>query len=206
MDVIRLFLNSKSIRSSRRRTNLKVNYTSQIPILDETNNSNNQVLVDMEDNQSTSSDKLSHESLKSFLSIQLSSTSVFSNHSLIHSDLDTCSGFSTPIIDNTNDRLIVAPNVFELVSNARSFTNIYLSKHRQSSIRNLYRQQHKQSILSSPRSIHYTYPSSLTIRRTKSNRFPDRIRKHSVKIRSKTEKLERKNIQVNNYFHLYILI
>jgi len=105
-------------------------------------------------------------------------------------ELETCSGISPPDAKDA----IIAASASESVSNAFSFSNSRSSK-RRSSIASRKRRQRRRSsvpeqhiqLLSSP------------MRRTKSYRYPERIRKHSLKAIHGTEKLSKRTTQVNTY-------
>ncbi|CAF4262233.1 unnamed protein product [Rotaria socialis] len=101
-----------AITSRKKKPWYNLNVDKKILKSDETSNSDGHFPIDTEYNQSSSSDKFSCEALKSFLSIQSSSTSVVCLSELVHSELETCSGFSTPLTENRKDTL-VAYNVFE---------------------------------------------------------------------------------------------
>ncbi|CAF4312529.1 unnamed protein product, partial [Rotaria sordida] len=68
MDTVRLFFNTKSFRRSNRKLSLSGKYSQTILKPDEVNSSNNNLSMDTEDNQSSSSDKICSETIKSFLS------------------------------------------------------------------------------------------------------------------------------------------
>ncbi|CAF3752025.1 unnamed protein product [Rotaria sp. Silwood1] len=199
MDTVRLFFQSKSFRQSKRKLSLKSQYSQTILKPDTINNSNNNLSIDTDDTQSSSSDKLSREIIKSFLSTHPSSTSILSNSPLIYFELESCSGCATPLLSDPTKDALVASNVSELVSNVREFTNMYSSKRRRylkinNNNNNNKRRQRRVSSCHN-RNIHHTSLLQSSLRRTQSNRYPDRIRKHPMKIKSTTEKLTRRYSQ-----------
>ncbi|CAF5019478.1 unnamed protein product, partial [Rotaria sp. Silwood1] len=186
MDTVRLFFQSKSFRQSKRKLSLKSQYSQTILKPDTINNSNNNLSIDTDDTQSSSSDKLSREIIKSFLSTHPSSTSILSNSPLIYFELESCSGCATPLLSDPTKDALVASNVSELVSNVREFTNMYSSKRRRylkinNNNNNNKRRQRRVSSCHN-RNIHHTSLLQSSLRRTQSNRYPDRIRKHPMKI------------------------
>ncbi|CAF3759864.1 unnamed protein product [Rotaria sordida] len=194
MDTVRLFFNTKSFRRSNRKLSLSGKYSQTILKPDEVNSSNNNLSMDTEDNQSSSSDKICSETIKSFLSTHPSSTSTLSNSPLVHCELETCSGLAISSLSDHTNNTLVAPNVFELVSNARTFTNIYPLKRRRSLKFNNNNNKRRQRLRSSgpERNIHCTSPLLFSpLKRSQSNRYPDRIRKHSMKMKLTTEPLKR---------------
>ncbi|CAF3257477.1 unnamed protein product [Rotaria sp. Silwood2] len=200
MDTVRLFLQTKSFRRSKGSLNLKTDCSQTILKQDEVNNSNNNLSVDTEDTQSSSSEKLSLETIKSFLLTHPPSTSIISNSPLVPFELETCSGVATSSTDHRKD-ILIAPNLFDLVSNARAFTNIRSSKRCQSfKLNNHYNNNNNKGRQRRPSSwpdqnIYYGSPLMSSLRRTQSNRYTDRIRKHPTKTKATTENLKRRNTQ-----------
>lgn len=193
MDAIRLFFRSNSFRTSKVSTNLTPEYSRTISTPDERNISNNNLSTEIDDNQSSSNEKLSRENIKSFLTTQSPSNSVLSNLSATHFDLETCSGLSTPSSENGR-HTIVAASASESISNALTFTNNHSSKRRRSSNFN---DKRRRSWINEQTIHHPSSLSSPPFRRTKSHGHPDRRRKHSLKTKHPREKLTKRYIQVN---------
>ncbi|CAF1637877.1 unnamed protein product, partial [Adineta ricciae] len=164
MDTIRLFLRSNSIRFSKRKTSSTSKSSPNEFTQDEPNDS-----LDNEDNHSSSSDKI-----KPFITHSASS-SVLSHLPVFQLDFESCSGLSTPSSDLGRSALVVA-SASESISNVLSFTNDYSSKRRRSSHGN---DKRRRSWVAE-HNIHHTSPP---FRRTKSHRHPDRIRRHSTKLK-----------------------
>jgi hypothetical protein len=185
MDTIRLFFYSKNVRNSKRSNDLQDQYLRTNSNSSEINHSNDNLSIE---DQSSSSEKM-----KSFFSSHPSSTTILSSFPLFRSQLETCSGFSTPTSQHSTNPIIAA-SASESVSNARSFTNRQSStRRRRSSILNNKRRRSWVTEQNIPRIASLSPP----MRRTKSHRYPDRIRKHTIKTKHSTEKLSRRSIQVN---------
>lgn len=189
MDSIRSFLRSNSTRNVRGKSELANQYLRTHSTPDGIHNSTNNLTVENDDNQSSSSEKLQSEIVKSFFLAHPSSTTVIHQIPKLHFELETCSGVSTAEqpVDTT-----IAASAFESTANARSFTGHSPPKYRHSSIidndltRSWIAQQNVHHRLSSP-----------SFRRTKSHRYPSRIRKHSIKVKHSTGRLARRHSQVN---------
>lgn len=201
MDTVRLFLYSKNFRRSKKKSNSKLKNCETISTPEEIDKSNslNNLSIDIEDNQSSSSDKLSRENVKTFFSTHPSSTSIVSNSPVGHCELETCSGNSTLLSPKSTTEFLIAPSVSHLVSNARSFTNISsVKRHRSLILNNNYKRKQRRRSSAPGRNFSARSPILLSsIRRTQSARYPNRIRKHQIESKSKAEKLERNRIQVN---------
>jgi hypothetical protein len=190
MDAIRLFLRTNSFRSTPNEKLVTATFTRSLSNPDETDGSNNNLSLTTNDKESSSNEKLSSENIKSFLSTHPSSTSVLSHLPLLNMELETCSGLSTETPEKTK-AAIIAASASESISNVRVFTN-----RRRSSLPTHKRRQRRRSSLSEQQ-IHSTVPLSSPFRRINSHRYPDRIKKHPVKLIYATEKLKRRYIQVN---------
>ena len=188
MDSIRLFLRSNSFRISKRKLDLKDQYLRTNSNPGEINN----LSLQTHNDQHSSSEKI-----KSFLSTHPSSTSVLTALPKFYLELDTCSGLSTPSTEHHHpSNILIAASASESISNARSFTNHSSSKHRRTLVLN---NQRRRSWIAE-QNIHPKTTLSSAMRRTKSSRYPNRIRKHA------TEKLTRRHSQVNREFNTNIAL
>ncbi|CAF1038507.1 unnamed protein product [Adineta steineri] len=179
MDTIRLFLRSSSFRDSKRKKNTTADYSRTISTTDETNDSNNNFSIDMDDGQSSSNEKLSRHNIQSLLT-NSTSTSFGSHLSVPRLDPETYSGLSTASSENLMSTTVAA-SASESVSNANSFTNHDPSKRRRSLHRSEKRRRSR--IIIEP---DFSQTSSLSlplVRRIKSRRHPERIRRHSIKLK-----------------------
>jgi len=182
MDTIRLFLHSNNFRNSL----IKNDFNSKtITNIDNNTNSlietkNNEILI----RRNSSSEKLSPDNIKSFLSSHPSSSSLSSGYLLNSSQLETCSGLSIPLSNYTN----IVASASASISNARSFTSDnYSTKIRKRKVR-----RHSWT---DQENLYYTLSSP--IRRTKSFRYQDRIRKNLIIQKYSTEKIRRRIVEVN---------
>ena len=192
MDTIRLFLRTNSFRNLPKQKVIVATYNRSYSNPVEINASNNDLSIATEDKQN---EKLSGENIKTFISTQHpTSSSVLSRLPLLNMELETCSGLSTETSEKSKDSIIAA-SASESISNAFSSTNSHSSK-RRSSLLTRKRRQRRRSSISEPH-IHHMEPLFTSIRRTKSQRYPDRVRQHSIKTVNTTEKLRRRYIQVN---------
>jgi hypothetical protein len=191
MDAVRLFLRSTSFRNSKSKTDLTIQYSRTQSIPDGINNSNNNLTSESQDDQSSSSEKLSHETVKSFFLTHPSSTTVLHQVPKSPLELETCSGLST---SEKSTNAIVAASAFESIAAARSFTNHPSAKRRQSSIVS---NEFTRSWIAEQNIHHHISSLSPPFRRTRSSRYPYRIRKHSIKPKHSTGMLTRRHSQVN---------
>jgi hypothetical protein len=155
MDSIRLFFRSNSFRKSKPKDQYLRTDSNSSEIID--------LIIENQSDQSSSSEKI-----KSFLSTHPPTTTSLRPFPKLYFELETCSGLSIPITEHPGNTLIAA-SASESISNARSFTN----HHRRSSILSNKRRRSWTAVHN-----HHHHPIS-PIRRTKSYRYPDRIRKHS---------------------------
>jgi hypothetical protein len=175
MDTIRLFLRSNSFINSQIKTDLN---RKSLSIKSDIINPIDETLTE----RSSSSEKCSRDNIKSFLSTHPSSSSLSSCIPFNSSQLETCSGLSIPLSNNSTESNIVA-SASESISNARSFTSEdYSKEHR--------RKRQRRHSWTSEHHHHHHHISS-TLRRTKSHRYSDKTKKYS------TEIVKRKVIQVN---------
>jgi hypothetical protein len=182
MDAIRLFLRSNSFRTSPIKSDLNSQpIPSDVINTDNQSNENDDVLTQ----RSSSSEKLSRDNVKTFLSTHPSSSSLSSRVPLTTSQLETCSGLSIPSSTNTKDTNIVA-SASASISNALSFTsNHYYKEYKK-------KRQRRHSWTGE-----HHHHISTPIRRTRSYRYPDRKRKHSTIHKYPTEVIRRKVIHAN---------
>ena len=196
MESVRTLLHSTSSRSPHKSYESITDLLRTHSIPNEINHFSG---TENEDNQSSSSDKLSSQNVKSFFLSHPPSTAVLHKIPIFRFEVDTCSGLSTS--DEPNDSNIAA-SAFESIAAARSFTNHSSPKHRRVSIlsndstRSWVAQQnpHQNLVLTPP------------IRRSKSYRYPARIRKHSVKIRHSIKTSKRRPSEVNRLLTTNIII
>jgi hypothetical protein len=193
MDTIRLFLRTNSFRSFPKQKVIIATYNRSQSSPYEINDSNDDFSIVTEDKQN---EKLTRENIKSFISTQHpTSSSVLSRLPLLNLELETCSGLSTETSEKSNNSIIAA-SASESISNAFSSTNSRSSKRRSSLPTRKRRQRRRSSI--PEQHIHYIQPPITSVRRTRSQRYSDRLRNHSIKtIHASTEKLRRRYIQVN---------
>ena len=177
MDAIRLFfLRSNTFRTSQIKSDLNSkSIQSDVINTDNQSNENDDNLTQR--SSSSSTEKLSRDNVKTFLSTHPSSSSLSSRIPLNISQLETCSGLSIPPSINTNDTNIVA-SASASISNALSFTSNHYYKKRQ--------RRHSWT-------GQQIYHLSTPIRRTKSYRYSDRKTIHKYS----TEVIRRKVIHPN---------
>ncbi|CAF0951180.1 unnamed protein product [Adineta steineri] len=166
MDTIRLFLRSNSFRNSPIKpdgNSRNSSITSNFIDID------NDTLIETEIRRNSSSEKF-----KSFLSTHTKSSSLSSRYPNRYSQVETCSGLSIPLSNNTN----IVASASESISNARSFT---LNNNHQIKPR-------RHSWTTGEQKIHHV---SSSIKRSKSHYYSERMKKYSK------DKKRRRTIQIN---------
>lgn len=166
MESLRLFLRSNSFRNSKKKKKNQYLRT----------NSNPDRINSFMFAQSNSS----NTKLQSFLSTHPSSSSTveYPCRSKPYFDLEICSGLSTPTSEHCRSHHCIAANVSESIANVHSFT---VRRRRRTSWKKNY---------------HRRISLSPTMRRTKSYRYTERLRKSS------SEKITRRYSQVNSALQL----
>ncbi|CAF3178867.1 unnamed protein product [Rotaria sp. Silwood2] len=174
MDTIRLFLRSNTFRNCQTKTDLNsdlLTIKSNIINIEKDNILN-------ENEKNSSSEKISGDNVKSNISIDSSSNSLCSNSDIISSNRSLDNIIYENIIENAS------------TSNVRSFTyNNYSNEHDHKK-----KQRHSSTLQQNLNDLSLL---SFTMRRTKSFRYSNRIRKSSIIHKYSSEKMRRRIIQVN---------
>jgi hypothetical protein len=186
MESVRSFFRSNSSRSSKENLDLIVQYARKHSI----STGINDLKVENDDNKSSSSE-LSRENIKSFFLAHPSSVAVIRQNPKLRFKLDKCSGLS--IEENPIDAIIAA-SAFASTANFHSFTDHSSPKRRHFSIPN---NELTRSWIAEQNLHHRKNSLSPEFRRTKSHRYPSRIRRHSIKRKHSNGHLTRRHSQVN---------